>query len=508
MANLKGALYVRMSTEHQKYSIINQKKALEAYASKHEIDIVNTYSDSGKSGINIAGRTGLKTLLREVEDLEVQFTEVLVLDISRWGRFPDSDESAHYEYLLKRSGVTIHYCAEGFVNDGSIGSTIYKNVKRAMAAEYSKDLSKKVFIGQKRLIQLGYRQGGPSGFGLRRMLIDEHGNTKGILGHGQRKSIQTDRVILVPGPSNEIEIINQIYIDFVQNNNNERAIADKLNSKGIFSDKGREWTSQSIHQILINEKYIGNNVFNRTSFKLKIKRVNNDPKLWVRADGVFEPIVDIKLFNRANLKIINRSKRYTDFELLDKLKALLTKHGYLAGIIINESKKTPSSSAYSHRFGSLIRAYELIGYTPQKDYSYIEVNKLLRKRHSDIVQIVVHQIKKLGSEVNHCAENDLIIINKEFSISIVIARHKCTECGRSRWKIRFDNLLNPTITIGVRMCSDNQSILDYFLLPHYQFNSSFIQLSQENGVFLDAYRFDSLELLYGLSERAPVKDIA
>jgi DNA invertase Pin-like site-specific DNA recombinase len=106
---------------------------------------------------------------------------ILVYDISRWGRFQDADESAYYEYICKRAGIRVIYCAEQFENDGSPVSTIVKGVKRAMAGEYSRELSVKVFAGQCRLIEKGFRQGGTAGFGLRRMLIDQHGNEKGIL---------------------------------------------------------------------------------------------------------------------------------------------------------------------------------------------------------------------------------------------------------------------------------------------------------------------------------------
>jgi glycine/D-amino acid oxidase-like deaminating enzyme len=46
-------------------------------------------------------------------------------------------------------------------------STIVKGIKRAMAGEYSRELSAKVFAGQCRLIEMGFRQGGPAGYGLR-----------------------------------------------------------------------------------------------------------------------------------------------------------------------------------------------------------------------------------------------------------------------------------------------------------------------------------------------------
>src|SRR5208337_3834569 len=115
------------------------------------------------------------------------------------------DESAYYEYICRQAGVAVHYCAEQFENDGSPVSTIVKGVKRAMAGEYSRELSAKVFTGQCRLIELGYRQGGPPGYGLRRQLIDQTGAAKSTLSRGEQKSLQTDRVVLVPGPTNEIE---------------------------------------------------------------------------------------------------------------------------------------------------------------------------------------------------------------------------------------------------------------------------------------------------------------
>jgi DNA invertase Pin-like site-specific DNA recombinase len=157
----------------------------------------------------------------------------LVYDISRWGRFQDADESAYYEYICKRAGISVEYCAEQFENDGSPVSTIVKGVKRAMAGEYSRELSQKVFAGQCRLIELGYRQGGPPGFGLRRMLIDETGRKKGILARGEHKSIQTDRVTLVPGPDDEIAIVDQIFHSFVEDGRSESKIAADLNARGI-----------------------------------------------------------------------------------------------------------------------------------------------------------------------------------------------------------------------------------------------------------------------------------
>ena len=189
-----------MSTEHQKYSTENQSEIIQRYAKDRGIEIVRTYADHGKSGLRLDGRDALKRLIDDVRAGRADFTAVLVYDVSRWGRFQDADESAYYEFICKEAGIIVHYCAEQFENDGSLSATIIKSMKRAMAGEYSRELSVKVFTGQCRLIGLGFRQGGLAGYGLRRQLIDEQRQPKGELAIGAQKSLQTDRVVLVPGP--------------------------------------------------------------------------------------------------------------------------------------------------------------------------------------------------------------------------------------------------------------------------------------------------------------------
>lgn len=165
-----AARYVRMSTDHQQYSTLNQSDKIQEYADKHNIKIIKTYADDGKSGLSLNGRSGLQQLIEDVESHQAEFKIILVYDVSRWGRFQDADESAYYEYICKRTGINIIYCAEQFTNDGTNFSNVMKSFKRTMAGEYSRELSNKVFIGQCRLIEMGFRQGGTAGYGLRHAL--------------------------------------------------------------------------------------------------------------------------------------------------------------------------------------------------------------------------------------------------------------------------------------------------------------------------------------------------
>lgn len=506
---VRAAQYVRMSTDHQRYSTENQRDVIQKYADRHAMTIVRTYADEGKSGLSLEGRDALKRLIRDVQSGEADFDVILVYDISRWGRFQDADESAYYEYLCRRSGIRVLYCAEPFQNDGSPMAVIMKSVKRAMAGEYSRELSNKVFAGQCRLIELGFRQGGCPGFGLRRMLIDESRSPKGLLRTGEQKSLQTDRVVLVPGPQEEVTTIRRIYRAFVDLSKSEQEIADDLNASGLRTDRDRDWTRGTVHQVLTNEKYVGNNVYNRTSFKLKQRHVRNDPQMWVRRDGAFQAIISPEVFARAQAIIASRSERLDETALLELLRKLYEKAGVLSGLLIDEQEDMPSSSVYRSRFGGLVRAYSMVGFRPLRDYRYLEINRMLRARLPEVVADIVEGFAGAGGAISQDAATDLLTINGEFTLSVVIARCSQLISGAFRWRLRFDTSLSPDVTVVVRMAADQRQVLDYYVFPRIDLPLRTVRVAEENNeVTLDAYRFDSLEPLYSLAERVPFEQAA
>ncbi len=498
----RAAQYVRMSTEHQQYSTQNQSDKIQEYADRRNIQIVRTYADEGKSGLSIGGRASLQRLIHDVESDNTDFNMILVYDISRWGRFQDADESTYYEYICKRKGITVAYVAEQFENDGSPVSTIVKGVKRAMAGEYSRELSAKVFAGQCRLIEMGFRQGGPAGFGLRRMLIDQSGEAKGALKRGEHKSLQTDRVVLVPGPEREIKIVKQMYQWLIEEDLSLSQIAQRLNGMKIKTDLERDWTYSSVRQVLTNEKYIGNNVYNRRSFKLKKKHVNNPPEMWIRKEGAYEGIVSLDTFMQAQEILASRSRRLSDEELLAHLKQLYERCGYLSGLIINQAEDMPNATTYAQRFGSLHRAYELVGFHNPRSNDFVEINKRLRQLHPEIIQRTTATIAELGGKVDRDPDTDLLRLNDELAISLVIARCQTSDSGLQRWRIRFDTRAHtPDLTVAVRLDGNNELELDYYLLPRLDLPTHEIRVSTKNSLQFECFRFDDLGFFYGMSER-------
>lgn len=502
------AQYVRMSTDHQRYSTENQAAAIKQYADLHGMAIVRTYADDGKSGLSIDGRHALKQLIQDIQNGNSNFEAVLVYDVSRWGRFQDTDESAHYEYICTSAGIRIIFCAESFDNDGTPIAAIVKSVKRAMAGEYSRELSVKVFAGQCRLVALGYHQGGAAGYGLRRKLVNDRGETKAELKYGEHKSLQTDRVVLAPGPHFEIITVQRIYNLFVINGKSERDIATLLNEENIKTDMNRLWTRGIVHQILTNEKYIGNNVYNRISFKLKKQRIRNESDKWVRCNHAFPGIVSPDLFARAYEIILRRSERLDDVEMLRLLRELLAQKGVLSGLIIDEQPNMPSSSAYRSRFGSLLRVYSLVGYRPQRDYRYLAINQELRRQHPEIIAEISSGLKSVGAGITDDRSTGLLIVNGELTLSVVIGRCKQIPSGSHRWRFRFDASRTPDITVAVRMDHSNTHALDYYLFPCIDQINAAVRLGDDNPLSLDAYRCDNLDKLYALAVRHPLPEVA
>lgn len=366
--NLHAAEYVRMSTDLQCYSIDNQQARIREYATQYDIEIVRTYTDGGRSGLGLQQRPGLQKLLADVIGGQAPFECILVYDVSRWGRFQDTDEAAHYEFICRRAGKKLIYCAEPFENDGSAMASIIKGLKRVMAGEYSRELSDKVHRGQSRFASMGYHVGARAPYGTRRLLIGSNGQPRGILEFGERKAMQTDRVILIPGPEEEIKVIAQIYEWFNQTTCNYQDIADRLNNTRIKPPAGiGYWNRHQVKSILSNVKYIGTMIYNRTSAKLSTPKVRNAKSDWIEVPNAFQAIIPNDQFKDAADRRAENPRKYRKRDLIAHLERLRSEHGYLSGVLLRRLKNGPAPETYVKHFGSIDAALAAAGYDRRSD---------------------------------------------------------------------------------------------------------------------------------------------
>jgi DNA invertase Pin-like site-specific DNA recombinase len=451
-----------MSTDHQQYSLENQRAAILEYAAKRGFYIVQTYSDGARSGVLLKTRPGLLRLLSDVMKGEVPFASVLVYDVSRWGRFQDADESAHYEFMCKSAGVFVHYCAEPFANDNSLSSSMMKGLKRIMAGEFSRELGASVFEAGRRAAQLGFKQGGSPGYALRRWLISADGDRKQILARGETKCLQTDRVVLVPGPAEEVECVREIYRLVVEEKRTPFAIAKELNRRGM-TNSGREWRHGAVKEILTHPKYTGCNVWGRVSRRLGGAKVAVPKAQWVLRPTAFEPIVDSNVFEKAQRVLAERTCAKSNDELLESLRAVLAAEGKLSSWLLQGVRGAPSAQTCIVRFGSLRRAFELAGYCPPSREAAVQHQRescRLRQELLDGVQALFpHEVSIVYLPARRKGR---LLVDEQFLVDVFICRYSERErC----WIIADKNGDRRNMAMVVLLNPDSNDVQELRIVP-------------------------------------------
>jgi DNA invertase Pin-like site-specific DNA recombinase len=361
---VRAAQYLRMSTENQRYSTENQQNAIAEYAEQHGYAVVASYVDAGKSGLSLKGRDALKQLLSDALATPRDFDAILVLDVSRWGRFQNPDQAAHYEFLCLQAGVRVVYVCEPFGDDVAPITTIIKHLKRVMASEYSRELSIKLSRAHRHQALLGFRQGGGLLYGFRRQLVDGKRNPKQMLMRGEYKALSSDKVVVVPGPTEELAVIKRIFRLYVRDKLSIYEIGRRLAKAGVKGYRGKALSQATIHRILGSELCLGRMTYNVTAKKLQGPSIRNPETVWARYQA-FEPIVSPAQFQKAQERLAVGNRPWDKEKIIAALKRLLEKNGHLSSKLLNRTVGAPSSDAVDRHFGSLLKAYSIAGYDPK-----------------------------------------------------------------------------------------------------------------------------------------------
>ncbi|MGZ6376144.1 MAG: recombinase family protein [Ktedonobacterales bacterium] len=490
----RAVMYVRMSTESQDYSTDHQRAKIREYAAAHGMSIVREYVDDGKSGLDLKGRAGLSSLMRDVQSAKPDFSHIIVYDISRWGRFQDIDEAAYHEHTCRRAGIEVVYCGERFANDGGLYSSLLKSMKRVMAAEYSRDLSEKVFAAQCRFIEMGFKQGGHAGFGLRRLAIKACGTPRAILEHGESKFSATDRVVLVWGPDDEVATVRRIYSLYLEHGFSEAGIVRLLNTEKVQNEWGRPWTYDMVNTILTNVKYYGALAFNRRTCKLSTPRTRNAPERWVVNPAAHNGIVTRELFEAVQVERARRMRRYDPAELIALLQDCFQRHGKISAKIIAEDPALPDPQLFVRAFGSLVLAYDAAGVPRSRTYTFAGRIKLsgLRKRLLAQVELLA---QAAGATVERVQERYTLELNDSLRVRVEVAVPYNPRVGSRNWRIFAKPGVDFIIT--GRLDRETSEIIDYFLASAVDLAAGPIYLKESNLDRYSSMRFTSLDAMFG-----------
>ena len=372
------AYYRHSAQDRQENSIPIQREQVCKWAEENGVDIIHEFSDAGRSGLNVEGRPAFNEMMDDWVQQRSDFKYILCLDVSRWGRFQDIDLSAQYSAICKKHDKEVIYTTIGKPKEDDPLYPVYVQFERFRAAQYSKELSDKVWRGCAKIAEQGYWAGGKPPYGLKRLLLDENREPTDTLAAGQRKGIQNQRVTLTVGDPAETKVVIRIFHEFVDLGYSEYRIAERLNEDKIPSPSGCRWAGGFVSSCLRNEKYAGTMVYNRTSQKLKTPSHSNPPDQWIRTPGAFESLVDPEMFQRAQEIIEERRRKYDPERMLEELENMRLRCGIIHASLLRINDEIPTSRTFSHRFGSMDGAIQEL-YSSQREKAKQDVHERIRQ---------------------------------------------------------------------------------------------------------------------------------
>lgn len=475
------AYYRHSAQDRQENSVAIQQEQVRKWAEENGVEIIYEFADRGKSGLTAEGRDGFNDMMENWVKQRGDFEFVLCLDVSRWGRFQDIDLSATYSAECKRFGKQVIYTTLGKPKPNDQLYQVYVQFERFRAAQYSKELSDKVFRGCVKIAQQGYWAGGKPPYGLQRLLLDEARRPVQILAPGQRKSIQNQRVTLAPGDTVQVATIRRIFREFTETLQNLHDIAQGLNRDGVRSPGGGDWDRSKVRHILLNELYIGTLVYNRTSQKLKTPTRHNPQSDWVKTADAFESLVERNAFERAQHLIAQAALRYTPEFMLEQLRRVLAEHDGVRPSLVRADPNAPSPSTYAKHFASLDAAYQQV-FQAALDTVRQDVESRLRSGIQDVESY-----------------DDFLVLNGR--CSVLIQPSVPVPYGYTQyWYFRPDFRGVVDITLGVPVTGPRgPEILGYLALPRLLVEERGIRLFGTSETRLDLYGHRGLDVIFELA---------
>ena len=478
----KAVAYYRHSAQdRQENSIPIQRERVKKFAREHGIEVIREFADYGKSGLSTEGRDDFKKIMEVIVDPSNEFDYVLVLDMSRWGRYQDIDLSAHYRAICKQYGRKVVYTDMGMRDEKDQGYHFMLLAEAMRAAKYSEELSEKVFYGCKKIAEQGFRAGACPPYGMYRELLDEQRKHVQILKPGQRKSIQNQRVTLTPGDEKEQKVIRKIFSEFVKSNKTPKQIAERLNNNGISSPGGKKWQQDSVFSILTNEIYIGTMVYNKTASKLKTPTIRNPKDMWVRTPNAFNAVVDKEMFQAAQEIIKRQREKYERMhsreDMIIRLQDLYEQRGYISAPQISSREDMLSPQSYATKFRSLDMAFQNM---------FPEVISNTKESVMDFLKLGTNKIEDY---------EDYIVIDDSFSVLIQPSVPIPYGFG-AYWSFLPDPRLEIDVTLGVPLSNSNEySILGYMAFPRIMTECRNIRIFSSNESQIELFGYHDLELI-------------
>lgn len=306
MTAIEAIGYVRVSTERQAgevfTSLADQQAAIEALAATHEVSVGAWYRDQGKSGATVEGRPAFRDLLAwcDANPRTAESGLVLVLNDSRFGRFPDPEEAAYWRHHLRRLGWVVRF-AEGDHSPDGTARVVMRAIGAAQATEYRENLQRNVRRGMKGSAAQGYwTREAP--YGYRRRVV--WGGPDRILEIGQLKA--PNEKVRLAVREEEAKIVRWVFESYCSREHSASSLVRELKTMV----PGRRWSPTVVHAMLRNPAYQGDVVGGRRPAQKDERKVTpiRERAEWYGMRDAHPPIVSRELWQSAQSRMAGNRK--------------------------------------------------------------------------------------------------------------------------------------------------------------------------------------------------------
>jgi site-specific DNA recombinase len=229
----------------------------------------------------------------------------LFLNDSRFGRFRNPDEAAHWRFELSTYGWDVRF-AENDDTENVTTRHVMRSVGSAQASEYLANLRSNAKRGTRGAASQGLWQN-KAPFGYRR-LATAPGREPVVLEAGQRKS-DDQKVRLTPGPEQEVRLLVwmfEVYADGLQSLN---GLAREMRLR--VPHLKLKWSKQNVGKMLANRVYLGEVIWCRRPHDKRERRERpvRPEKEWVIKKGAHPPLVPQEIFDRVQERLLANKRR-------------------------------------------------------------------------------------------------------------------------------------------------------------------------------------------------------
>jgi hypothetical protein len=303
--------------------------------------------------------------------------------------------------------------------------------------------------------------------------------------------MSNERVRLILGPANEVHWVKEIYRMFTSGDRTVRSIADELNEWKVPFLDGRKWQDSSVRRILMNPKYTGTGVYNQRRSRLGSKMTPNAETEWIVVPGAFEPIIDPMTFESAQEVFRNSHWNLSNEKLLEALRSILREKGKLSMPLLRGVPNTLTKEGYARRFGTLTRAFELVGYYSRQSITIVHRNAIWKVRTALMESLVELFPREISIHTRGSVRRNCLRLRNGNRVAVRVCRRVNNVTNGPVWILQPARREKRLISLLGCLNADNSAMEMVYVLPPIA-NRGQVRISRNHSWFKKGIRLENL----------------